>query len=84
MLDVGRAVVVSVRCCSCVVGGEDALHGVLPALDARSGLRGRRDVLDYLSNLLLQLADFLDLRVIDGSDEDQAYSKARISGLAAR
>ena len=62
----------------------DALHGVLPALDARSWLRGRCDVLDYLPDLLLQLADFLDLRVIDGSDEDQAYGKARVSELAAR
>ena len=51
---------------------KDALHGVLPTLDARARLRGRCDVPDHLADLLLQLADFLDLSVIDGSDEDQA------------
>ena len=44
---------------------DNALHCVFVALNAGSGLRRGRDTFDDLTNLLLELAELLNLLVID-------------------
>ena len=57
----------------------NALHGVLPALDAGARLGGGCQALDDLSDLALELVHLVDILVVHRGDEDETLW--RVSGV---